>query len=741
MASTANQQHPFPVVPQSLSAGDHDTRDYYAPQDAPRPPTDQAPYLTPYLGLRARLSQIWINRWTILLLLVLVRTLIAIATLDSNLGSARREALSACTQVEDVGSAMASMPHYMSQGVNELTATGVERAVHGLVRMMEMSVSGVEEIVIFVIHMLTSTYLCLVTLVVTGSLHAAVEIGNSIYEKLNKTIDSVTDDLGKTAKSVTDDLNKFLGSLKGIPFADLKPPQINLDDKINALRDLKVPPEMQQKLQSLNQSIPTFEEVQDFADNLIRIPFGEVKKLIRGLDTFEFNRTLLPIPAKEKILFCSNSNGINSFFDSLVEIEITARKAFLAVLIVLAIVVCVPMAWSEIKRYRKMERRTKLLSNGHDIMDVVYLSSRPHTSGIGLWFGARFGSTRRQTAARWAIAYATSTPALFLLSLGIAGLFACLCQYILLKSIEAKVPKLTNQVAGFADTVIKSLNNASMSWSTGVNKAVRATSDEINVDMLGWVNTTTTAINGTLNQFVDKMNTELEKALGGTVLKEPVEGVLKCLVGLKVEALQKGLTWVKEKAHIDFPTMPNDTFSLGTLAKLSDNESAAQLLADPNGKTKDKISSAVAGLVEKLMDGIRTEALISSFIILLWFVILLIGIIRACTVVYGRDKSVPRSYMVEQSYTGGPQAKEYPDTAAPPYEYPANKAAPYTLQPRPFPTYETAESIEPQPEKVRHAGAEHDVAGSSGPGHLRTSSYGQVGHPSPLNEKRNPFSD
>jgi len=100
-----------------------------------------------------------------------VRLLFAIASTDSSLTSARREALSACTQVENIGSSMASMPHYMSKGVNEMTASGVEKAVSGLMSMLDMSVTGVEEIVLFVIHMMTSTYLCLITLAVSGSLH------------------------------------------------------------------------------------------------------------------------------------------------------------------------------------------------------------------------------------------------------------------------------------------------------------------------------------------------------------------------------------------------------------------------------------------------------------------------------------------------------------------------------------------------------------------------------------------
>jgi hypothetical protein len=152
MASPENQQQNSNPAPPSLSAGDHEMRDYYAAQDATRPLPQQEPYPTPYLGLRARLSQTWINRWTILLLLVLIRTLFAIASLDDNLGQARQQALSMCTSVESVGSAMASMPYYMATGVNELSANGIEKAIGALMEMLLMTITGVEEIVLFVIN-------------------------------------------------------------------------------------------------------------------------------------------------------------------------------------------------------------------------------------------------------------------------------------------------------------------------------------------------------------------------------------------------------------------------------------------------------------------------------------------------------------------------------------------------------------------------------------------------------------
>jgi len=741
MASTGNQQQPFPAVPPSFSAGDLEMRDYYAGQDAPRPAENQTPYLRPYLGLRARLSQVWINRWTVLIILVLVRLLFAITGVNESLGSARRQALSACTQVENIGSSMASMPYYMSQGVNEMTASGVEKAVSALVAMLDLTVTGVEEIVLFVIHMMTNTYLCLITLAVTGSLHAAVELGNQIAQHLNQTIDEVTDKLGGAVKNVEEGINSLVGHLNGIPVLG-DTPSINLDDEINKLKNLEVPPELTKELQDLNSSIPTFEDVQNFTDSVIRFPFEKVKELIHGMDNFTFDRSLLPVPEKEKLNFCSEGNSINDFFDNLVTMEITARKIGLAVLIILAILACVPMAWTEIRRYRRMQEHSRLFAHGHEPMEVIYIASRPHSGSWGVWLGDRFGSGSRRAAVRWAWAYATSVPMLFLLSLGIAGLFSCFCQYLLLRGIQSKVPELTNQVADFAEKVVNSLNNASMSWSDGVNGAIGTLDSKINGDMLEWVNTTTFAINETLNGFVEKTSEVLNTTFGGTILHDPIKEVLNCLIGLKIASFQSGLTWVSEHAHVSFPGVANDTFSLGALSKVSNSSSAAELLADPNGKAQDEITETVDYIVQKLLSGIRQEALIATALIVLWLLAAIGGSIYACTQIRRRRNLYPAVGPYNIAPDAGlhaPKPAQEPLDAAPPYEYANDKVASSTLPPRQFATYGPNDNE--QSEKVGHVDA-HPVAEAAQPGHVRKSSHGHLAQPSPLDEvPRNPFNE
>lgn len=618
--------------------GAHDTRHGSSgATHVPAPPDA----LTPYLGIRSRLSQVWINKWTILLLLVLARVLIAIGSLDDNMASAKREALSACTSVESMGSSMASMPHYMSRGVNEMTASSVELAVNALFSMLELIVTGVEAIVVFIINVLTQTYLCLITLVVRGSVELALGVVEDAMDFVNKTVGAVGNEIGEGVEGFQDKLQSFLDGVNDLTtfFGEgLDVPQLDFSKATDKLQNLQLPSSIDETIDKVNNSIPTFDEVNKFTNDAIRFPFQQVKKLINeSIDDFKFDRTMLPVPAKEKMSFCSDDDGINGFFDSLTDIISTAQKVFIAVLVVAAIAACVPMAWREIRRWRLMKEHAQLVQkNASDPMDVVYIVSRPYTAKTGLKASNFSPPGRKQILVRWIIAYITSPPAIFVLSLGIAGLFSCACQMILLDIVKKEVPGLTAQVGAFAEKVVTSLTNVSEEWAHSTNSVIDGFSDDINEDVFGWVNTTTTSVNDTINVFVEKTSDVLEDTFGGTPLHGPIKEVLNCLIGLKIKSIQTGLTWVNEHAHVNFPGVPVDVFSQGANDTISDDSS---FLANPGEETTDAISSAVIRVTDSVESGIRVEAIISAVILTIWVVILLLALLRACMVSLRAEKT------------------------------------------------------------------------------------------------------
>jgi hypothetical protein len=795
MSSTDHQQHTLPAAPPSFSAGDHEMRDYYAAQDASQPIVNQDPYLTPYLGLRARLSQTWINKWTILLLLVLVRMLIATASLDNGLGSARREALSACSGVESVGSAIASMPHYMSQGVNALAADRLNKEVNGLMSMLLMTITGVEEIVVFVINLLTSTYVCLLTLAIGGSLHVAISVAEDVTKFLNSTLKGIADDIDKGIADFDGALNSFIGGLNkagSIFGSSSSAPTLDINSSIDALNNLQLPSNLDEGLNKLNSSIPDFAEVNNFTNNAIKLPFEEIKKLINeSLPTYAANRSLFPVPEKQSLSFCGTGNGINTFFDGLVGIERLARKIFMIVLIILAVLACAPMAYREIRRWYTQQRLAALINREvRDPMDTIYIVSRPYTAVGGIRVADRFQSDRVKVLIRWAIAYATTVPALLLISLGFAGLFSCLCQYILLQSIVKEVPKLSNEVGAFADTVADSLSNASVQWAVSTNNIINQTGTTINHDVFGWVNTSTTAINNTLNVFVDDMVDALNKTFGGTVLYTPILDVLNCLVLIKIKGVENGLTWVQDHAYIDFPMFPNDTFSLGASSTMNDDGTTAQantLLASPsNDGSSDKITAAIAHVINSMINSLRTELTISATLIGLFVLNALIGIVRCLLLLlfprifekylaYGtKTYQDPRSAIMSNEkqkdfddYLQNPPStsEKTPgiEVTAPPYDFHDNTAdkfhgASYTLTPHPFPQQRVHQADPSRlttpagtEQEIKSGEVRSGIATTNRPSAPRQSSHvdlasttpylGTKSPVNPFNDPPNPFTD
>ncbi|KAK0613678.1 hypothetical protein B0T14DRAFT_569699 [Immersiella caudata] len=634
---------PVPPVPSNLKATAWEMVDLHDEPHKPAPKLrqhyDTDPSVTPYLGLRARLSQIWFNRWTILLLLVLVRVLLLTGSLNDNMADAKVKALSACTKVEDVGSAMASMPHYLSVGVNSLAADGISKTVRGMVQVLKMIITGVEAMIMFVINFYIGTIVCLVSALIHGTLDVAIGAVEGATDVMNKAIGSITDGLNGDLKSVQDKINDLADTVGSIFPGTI--PKIDVTGRIDDLKNIKVDPSsLVNGLGNLNKTIPNFDQVEKLSKDALGVPFKLVNDEIDSkLGNYTFDRTIFPVAQKQALSFCSSNSFINDFFNTLFEIIQKGKIAFTVVIPILAIVAMLVMGYFEIKRWRREKTRAKVFTeNGYDPMDVVYIASRPMTAGAGIKLASRF-SGKKNLLARWTVAYATSLPALFVLSLAIAGFFSCLCQFILLRAIEKEAPALINQVGDFAGDVVQTLEAVSTDWAADANQGILNIQNDINEDMLGWVRQATTGVNRTLNTIDKELNDGITAIFKDTVLLNTARQISNCLIGRKIDAVERGLTWVHDNAKVTLPLFPNNTFSQGAGDSVNGDSDLQSFLASPSAVTTDEVSGAVQSVIKTLHDGIIQEALISTALLLIYIIVILIGVAWAAVEMAGRDKT------------------------------------------------------------------------------------------------------
>ncbi|KAJ2994101.1 hypothetical protein NUW58_g1644 [Xylaria curta] len=427
MAFSWKEKGDFPRVPPSLN---HNAQDAFEMSSIKQSAADNiasarslsSKTITPYLGLRSRLSQVWFNKWTILILLVLVHFLLTIGSLNNNLDEAKGKALSACTKVEDVGSAFASMPHYLSVGVNQLTASGITNAVQALISVLEMILTGIEQLILFVIGMMTDTYVCLTAMVVHGGLNASAIAVEKTTDAINKAIDGVADTIAGSADDIQKIIDKVYdvadtvggifgrdedvaknGFLLDMPALEkarseifarhaelaeraVLPEKPNLEkaivEKMNDLKNVNVDSSgFVQGLNDLNQKIPTFDEIKDLTKKAVSIPFDLIRKEINeSYGDWKFDDKVFPVAQKEALSFCSDNDGLTKFFETLYKIAYNAKIAAIVILALLAIAVCIPMYILEKRRWR---RQHELANHAVDLLDYGYMYSSPLAARTG----------------------------------------------------------------------------------------------------------------------------------------------------------------------------------------------------------------------------------------------------------------------------------------------------------------------------------------------------------------------
>lgn len=572
------------------------------------------------------------NRWTVLLLLVLARLLISLDGLNTNLVSAKARAVAACTKAEDVGDAMASMPHYLSVGVNKIAANGITKAVQGLVEILLMILTGVQRLIMFFIEIKVGLILCFSTAIARAVLEVGEFAIKGVTEALNDALKTISGDLDSAAGGIIRGLDDIRHALKYVPgLGHINIPDTSgMEESLKKLDDVSIDTDsLLGDLKDIENKID-YDNVKNVAKEAIAVPFDMVKRLLNeSYGTWEFDHSVFPVPAKESLSFCSNS-ALQDFFEVLFKIAANAKIIGIVVLIALAVLACAVMAWWEIKRFNRQLHKSQTLSN-HEPMDIVYIAGRPLTAGAGVWLSDKLSRDRkRQFLFRWVIAYATTYPALFVLALAVAGAFSCLCQWTIMRAIQQEVPALAATVGDFAGDVVTSLEQASTKWANDSNGVILEFQGDINDKMFGHVRNATHAANDTIGKFDDAMHEGLNKAFGGVPpLEKFLSDIIDCLIGDKLDSVQEGLTWVNEKARVTLPLFPVDVFSVGANDSNGSNSNATNFLSTPSSSVTDEILEAADSVVEMLWTDIIQEAVISVVLFLIYLAYVFFAVAQA----------------------------------------------------------------------------------------------------------------
>ena len=116
-----------------------------------------------------------------------------------------------------------------------------------------------------------------------------------------------------------------------------------------------------------------------------------------------------------------------------------------------------------------------------------------------------------------------------------------------------------------------------------------------------------------------------------TPLENPVLDVVNCLILMKVEGIQSGLTFINENARVQLPRVDNSSFDLN----LATNVSALQAQQDPGSSLADILN----GVIVKWQSAIRQQEIVAGFLFSAYVLVILMGLARVFYSLKNRERS------------------------------------------------------------------------------------------------------
>lgn len=606
-----------------------------------------------YLQLGDRLSQIWLNKYTLVLLLAMLKLLFFSKSIQHAIEVSETYILSNCYSIDSLYSKMTdNTPHYLGIMGNYLIEKGMEETVKATLETLSLIVYASEGLVNFAIDLYLGTYACLIVSAVDGTVDVATNTTEKLISLVNDTVSSVANELDTGLNDISKIINKVIKAASKVEnFFTGDDDDSNMTSSIksvnltiSALHNLYIPSSINDKLEELSAKTPDFAQVKNTTKNLISVPFNEVRKNIKAVNASNIigDTSVLyvpPVSLDNSTGICSsNQSEILAFYSILGHVLKIATVVCITVLICFAVGAMAPVAWNEIKLWRhlcgmrdhymlsrqdsytsfssenthelKDPFRDPPIQNGqYDVIASYQQCFQTWNTRIAGWMTnlVTFGKSpenidpKTKQKIEWVVAYMTSERALCVLGIGLLGILVCICQFVMIALLKHKIShSLTSNDGDGVQNLLKSstavdIENQMSLWSVQTNKYINTTETNINQEVFGWINTTTLSVNNTVATMISDIDTTLADVFNGTLLYNPMKTVVGCAIENKLYTIEKAMTWIHDKAQLHIPRI-NGTQIKQALAKQADNSTIP---------TASSTSAATENLLENLVNDMR----------------------------------------------------------------------------------------------------------------------------------------
>ncbi|WVQ74452.1 hypothetical protein IAR50_004053 [Cryptococcus sp. DSM 104548] len=631
---------------------------------SPPPPSQRLATtpLRPYLALLPRIILTFFSPCLLPMILTIAHLIQNRSSTTSLAASLKSSVLSACSGLAKGAASVQAMPRYLAMQTNQETIRATQATILAVGTMLMDAITIIKVVVNFVVDTYRSLLLCTVELAVRGTLEILISAVQTISDSVTSTLNSVRtgiqDDIS-SANNIIQSAVNGINTVTNLVNVKLTVPSFTIPS-LDFLSNVTIPTSFEDSLLTLNSSLPTLSDLKEKMDEIIDTPFEALITEINSTRlemAASFNSSILPVPSLSTLSASSGndlSNDLCSDLDTSL-IDDTAKalhklsSVAIGLMFLLLFLVWAALAIWEWRRWKIMKDTVEAIEEEwqrdgrSDAWRMVAIVEHPvleHYSSCVLNRVSKKPRTRSNI--RWFMSYLAHPTCLALLFISLLGFLSIQFQLLALDAIKSNTESNANAtVAASSNALVAKLNAAaqhsSQEYADSYNTAVKEFEDRINNEMFGsWVNTTAVTLNTTLVQFYDEVESILESTFGNTILYNPVNTFIYCILGSKITNLEKGLTWISEHAFVDLPTVSSDVLILsnGLMEEITTPIASAAV-----GSGDDDDDDGVVGtLITHFESALKVERIFYSIMLGVWLLLFLIGLIIVIWYSGGKDR-------------------------------------------------------------------------------------------------------
>lgn len=515
---------------------------------------------TQFICLRGRLSQAWLSPTLLVLIGYILKLVLLKKFLMASLDMAFLMAKESCNAVNEASKAAAQTHQELANVANELVSTSVQHTLNGIKDGLGLMVTVVEQLILFAVELTLGTYACLTVSLVDIAASEALNATKSVIDVANSTVQDSVHVLNEGIGSLTNLINGAIGLIDDVTDfvsggeSDIKKVNLTIDN----LRKFSISPSIDTKIDKIRSDIPTYDETKAAMKSFIRKPFEEIRE---GITAQNISFNAKPIRAHNKGNGTQECN-LHNFEVARDKIRHNLNIFFIIVVIVLCLALIFTILWSLWASKKQWERLEQAAIDSSVTETSMVAHNRINLANAN--WPQRFALQKLSGYPimwQWYVNYICQIPALVLLGIGTAGAVITILEFIALEVFRKAAKTLGHEANSLEGALNRATSKELNQWYNSTNMAIASTENQINDELLGWVRKGSSTVNSSLSHFMTTINKEIDNVFGNTPFQKPVKAVANCLIGEKVETVDRGLTWIHSKAHVNMARLPQNIIS------------------------------------------------------------------------------------------------------------------------------------------------------------------------------------